>query len=73
MLSEEEKQTFINKDYVEQEYISKYKIKAKIEEIKEEIKTCYIYKKTGCCTNNCKEDCEYYDFIDILQSLLEED
>ena len=52
--------------------VSKDKIKAKIEEIKEEIKTCYIYKKTGRCTNNCKEGCEYYDFIDILQSLLEE-
>ena len=28
-------QTFINKDYVEQEYISKDKIKAKIEEVKD--------------------------------------
>lgn len=53
--------------------VSKDKIKAKIEEIKEEIKTCYIYKKTGRCTNNCKETCIfYYDVIDILQSLLEE-
>ena len=48
------------------------KIKAKIEEIKEEIKTCNIYTRIKCCTNKCKEDCEYYNFIDILQSLLKE-
>lgn len=51
----------------------KSKIKAKIEEIKEEVKTCYIYKKTGYCTNNCKEDCFYYDVIDILQRLLQKE
>ena len=66
----DEVQLFLNT--LNYNYISKDKIKAKIEEIKEEVKTCNIYKKTGCCTNNCKEDCEYYDFIDILQSLLEE-
>ena len=58
--------------FFKENMIPKSKIKAKIEEIKEEIKTCYIYKKTRRCTNNCKEGCEYYDFIDILQSLLEE-
>ena len=47
------------------------KIEAKIEEIKEEVKTCFLYGKAGCCTNNCKEACFYYDVIDILQRLLE--
>ena len=57
--------------FFKENMIPKSKIKAKIEEIKEEIKTCYIYKETECCTNNCKEDCFYYDVIDILQRLLE--
>ena len=47
-------------------------IKAKIEEIKEEVKTCFLYGKARCCTNNCKEACFYHDVIDILQRLLEE-
>ena len=59
--------------FFKENMIPKSKIEAKIEEIKEEVKTCSIYKKTGLCTNNCKEDCEYYDFIDILQSLLEKE
>lgn len=59
--------------FFKENMIPKSKIEAKIEEIKEEIKTCYIYKKTGRCTNNCKEACFHYDVIDILQSLLEEE
>ena len=53
-------------------YVSKDKIKSKIEELREEIKNCYIYECNKGCLDKCKEDCEYYMFIDILQSLLEE-
>lgn len=50
-------QTFINEDYVEQEYISKDKIKAKIEE----------YKKQQ------KEETDAYLCIKVLLSLLEKE
>ena len=59
--------------FFKENMIPKSKIEAKIEEIKEEVKTCFLYGKVGCCTNNCKEDCYYYNVIDILQSLLEKE
>ena len=51
----------------------KDKIKAKIEELRQEIKDyCYVYECNKGCLDKCKEDCEYYMFIEILQSLLDE-
>ena len=55
-------QTFINKDYVEQEYISKDKIKAKIEELEKEI-----------ITGAKKTDIIRRAIIYELQSLLEKE
>ena len=49
------------------------KIKVKIEELREEIKNCYIYECNKGCLDKCKDDCEYYMFIEILQSLLEKE
>ena len=60
-------QTFINKDYVEQEYISKDKIKAKIEELDNQ-KRQWIEDR-----NNKHKDSELIYAIEVLQSLLEKE
>lgn len=73
--SDEEIRNTVIKRYrevIEKDYISKDKIKAKIEEYKKLINECIMNDEEIFC-KECTEKCSFNQTIDVLQSLLKEE